>query len=73
MEGPYCANPKLTTGAGDNFNAGFTLGMMMGFDLEEALTMGTANSGFYVRNARSANYQELCEFVKEWGDGTIRA
>ena len=71
VEGPYCENPKLTTGAGDNFNAGFTLGMMMGFDLEEALTMGTANSGFYVRNARSANYQELCNFVEKWGNGDI--
>lgn len=71
VDGPYCAEPKLTTGAGDNFNAGFILGTMLGFDLEEALTMGTANSGFYVRNARSANYQELCDFVQNWGNGNI--
>lgn len=71
VEGPYCAKPKLTTGAGDNFNAGFILGTMLGFDLEEALTMGTANSGFYVRNAHSANYQELCDFIQAWGTGNI--
>lgn len=71
VDGPYCAQPKLTTGAGDNFNAGFILGHMMGFNMEESLTMGTANSGFYVRNARSANYQELCEFVQQWANGTV--
>lgn len=71
VEGPYCEKPKLTTGAGDNFNAGFILGHMLGFDLEEALLLGTANSGFYVRNARSAEYAELCDFVEKWGNGQI--
>ena len=27
-KGPYISKPKLTTGAGDNFNAGFALGML---------------------------------------------
>lgn len=71
VDGPYCEHPKLTTGAGDNFNAGFVLGMMMGFSMEECLLMGTANSGFYVRNAHSANYQELCDFVDAWADGAV--
>ena len=71
VEGPFCPKPKLTTGAGDNFNAGFILGHMMGFNLEESLTMGTANSGFYVRNARSATYSELCGFVRSWAKGEI--
>ena len=26
VEGPYTENPKLTTGAGDHFNAGFVIG-----------------------------------------------
>ena len=32
VEGPYCQNPKLTTGAGDNFNAGFIFGCLQGYD-----------------------------------------
>lgn len=72
VDGPYCCKPRLTTGAGDNFNAGFILGLVMGYDLEEALMLGNASSGFYVRNERSANYAELCKFVKEWRDGHIR-
>lgn len=66
VEGPYCNNPQLTTGAGDNFNAGFALGWCKGFTLEDSLLSGVANSGFYVRQARSASYQELINFIKKW-------
>lgn len=69
VDGPYCREPKLTTGAGDNFNAGFILGQMCGFSLEESLLMGTANSGFYVRNARSCDYEELRQFIIDWAQG----
>lgn len=69
VEGPYCPAPKLTTGAGDNFNAGFITGRLTGLDLEQSLRLGTANSGFYVRNARSAAFGELIEFVEQWGLG----
>lgn len=71
VQGPYCAEPKLTTGAGDNFNAGFIVARMMGLSMEECLTVGTANSGFYVRNARSASFPELCKFIRDWGEGNI--
>lgn len=69
VQGPYCAKPKLTTGAGDNFNAGFLLGRMLGLPLEESLLLGTANSGFYVRNARSCTYKELIGFLEDWAVG----
>lgn len=62
--GPYTPDPKLTTGAGDNFNAGFTLGLALGLPLDEALAAGTAASGFYVRNARSASFDELLDFLR---------
>lgn len=71
VDGPYCPKPKLTTGAGDNFNAGFLLGKMLGFSLEEALLVGTANSGFYVRNARSASYSELINFIERWANNEV--
>ena len=73
VTGPYCKKPKLTTGAGDNFNAGFILGKMLGFNLEESLLMGTANSGFYVREARSATYQELQQFIENWSENKLEA
>ena len=39
VAGPYTPKPKLTTGAGDNFNAGLCLGLALGFTLQEALTL----------------------------------
>ena len=70
-EGPYIAKPKLSTGAGDNFNAGFVLGLLLGLDPDEALLTGMSTSGFYVRNARSPKYDELCDFLVDWANGDI--
>lgn len=64
--GPFEPNPKLTTGAGDNFNAGFCLGQILGLSPKESLIVGTATSGFYVRNAASPTLGELINFLNEW-------
>jgi len=69
VEGPFCAKPKLTTGAGDNFNAGFIYGIMMGLEPQEALVLGTGTSGYYVRNAGSANRAQMAAFLKDWAAG----
>ncbi|MBT3320387.1 MAG: hypothetical protein HN389_11560 [Clostridia bacterium] len=70
-ETAYCRKPKLTTGAGDNFNAGFSLGLALALEPEDALLMGMAVSGFYIRNARSANFEELIQFIKLWAKGEL--
>lgn len=69
--GPYCANPKLTTGAGDNFNAGFVIGYVQGLPPQTCLRLGAASSGFYVRNGRSARADEIETFYDQWIDGKI--
>jgi sugar/nucleoside kinase (ribokinase family) len=68
MDGPYCSNPKLTTGAGDNFNAGFCVGLLAGLETREVLAAATASSGFYVRNGRSPSTRELAGFLEEWSE-----
>ena len=50
--GPFTAKPKLTTGAGDHFNAGFCIGRLLGLPLDASLQVGVATSGFYVRKLR---------------------
>ena len=62
--GPFTAKPKITTGAGDHFNAGFCIGRLHGFDLAASLQIGVATSGFYVRNARSPRIADLRKFLK---------
>lgn len=63
VEGPFCAKPKITTGAGDHFNAGFSLGRILGAGLAQSLQLGVATSGFYVRNAASPSVSDLGGFL----------
>ncbi len=63
--GPFVAQPKISTGAGDHFNAGFVSGQLLGLSLVESLCMGTATSGFYVRSAISPSSSQLVEFIRD--------
>jgi sugar/nucleoside kinase (ribokinase family) len=65
VEGPFCAKPLISTGAGDHFNAGFSLGLLLGGDLEAALQIGVAVSGYYVRTAKSPTVADLRKFLKQ--------
>jgi hypothetical protein len=67
VDGPYTPEPKLSTGAGDIFNAGFFAGYISGLSLEECLITGVSNSGYYVRNAKPASRGGLVEFMNSWG------
>jgi len=71
VAGPYCENPVLTTGAGDNYNAGFCLGLSLGLDITDSLVLGVATSGFYVRNAASPTHGELIDFLQIWSEGGL--
>ena len=63
VKGPYCQKPLITTGAGDNFNAGFIYGFMNGYSDKECLLCGVCASGYYVRNAKSPTTAQLAEFI----------
>lgn len=66
LDGPYTSAPRLTTGAGDNFNAGFCTGYLAGLSPEQCLATGVCTSGFYVRNCRSPKRNELINFMQSW-------
>ena len=63
IAGPFVNQPKISTGAGDHFNAGFAMGQVLGFTLEESLCVGVGTSGYYVRSAVSPSAAQLAEFV----------
>src|SRR5213075_1191568 len=63
--GPFVTQPKISTGAGDHFNAGFCLGHLLGFSLEESLCTGVGASGYYVRTAESPTATQLAEFISK--------
>ncbi|MGA1236398.1 MAG: PfkB family carbohydrate kinase [Limisphaerales bacterium] len=66
VKGLYTAKPKITTGAGDHFNAGFCLGKLIGLNNSEAVLTGVTTSGYYVRTAQSPNLPALAQLMREW-------
>ncbi len=66
VEGPYEPNPKITTGAGDHFNAGFMTGQQLGLSPEACLTVGVCFSGYYVRTAKSPSLNDIDSFLRNW-------
>jgi hypothetical protein len=65
VDGPFTDNPKISTGAGDHFNAGFCLGKLAGLGDDQATTVGVGTSGYYVRNAASPSLAQLTEFLEQ--------
>jgi sugar/nucleoside kinase (ribokinase family) len=66
VKGLFTAKPKITTGAGDHFNAGFCLGKLLGLENSLALLVGVTNSGHYVRTAESPSVEQLAATLTEW-------
>jgi sugar/nucleoside kinase (ribokinase family) len=64
IDGPFTNRPKLSTGAGDHFNGGFALGQILGMPLDEALALGCATSGAYVRDAASPDRARVVGFLR---------
>lgn len=71
VDGPYCAKPLKSTGAGDRFNAGFCVGTILQLPQAERLLLAAATSGFFVRKARSAKAEELLQFIIDWSQSNI--
>jgi len=71
VEGPFCKNPKISTGAGDHFNAGFAAAEVLGLSPQAALLVAVASSGQYVRSGRSPSLQETLRFIENWTSGNL--
>lgn len=65
FSGPLVARPRLSTGAGDHFNAGFAAAQVVGLSLDECLAFGCAVSGCYVRDAESPSLERVIELLMD--------
>ena len=61
--GYYIERPLFATGGGDNFNAGFTFGLLSGLSPEDCLSLGNAVSGYYVRQGKSPDLEQVTAFI----------
>lgn len=71
LKGKLVSKPKVTTGGGDNFNAGFTFGLVHNCTTEHAMILAMATSGFYVANGKSPDINELIEHLNKWKEEFI--
>jgi sugar/nucleoside kinase (ribokinase family) len=71
VEGPFTPHPRLSTGAGDHFNAGYCHARLNGLSPECALAIGKATSGFYVRHGHSPSAADIETFLTEWAENRL--
>lgn len=55
----FVEHPKISTGAGDNFNAALCFGTVMGLTDEERVIFANRYASFYVSNGYSPNLEEI--------------
>ena len=66
LDGLVIEEPRISTGGGDNLNAGFCLGHILAFSMEESMILGMATSGAYVKNGESPDIPEIIAYLKTW-------
>jgi hypothetical protein len=71
VPGPYCREPLISVGAGDNFGAGCLSAAIRGFDDASLLLAGNCASGHFVRSGRSASFPDMTELLDGWAAGTL--
>jgi len=65
FDGPMTRSPRVSTGAGDHFNAGFAMARCAGLELSGSLAAGCATSGYFVRYGRAPSRHELSAFLRD--------
>jgi sugar/nucleoside kinase (ribokinase family) len=71
VPGPYCREPFISTGAGDNFGAGCLAAALRGFDDATLLLAGNCASGHFVRSGRSPSFADMERLLDAWTAGTL--
>lgn len=66
LKGRLIEHPKVSTGGGDNFNAGFFFGLLNNFLVEESMILAMATSGAYVQNGNSPDQNSLVKYLSDW-------
>lgn len=66
ISGRLVKKPLISTGGGDNLNAGFCFARLAGCSLEAAAVLGMATSGAYVQHGQSPDRQALKDYLEQW-------
>jgi len=59
----FIKEPMISSGSGDNFNAGFCVGKLLNLETGMSLALGHAASSLYMQSANSPTVARLLEFL----------
>lgn len=57
-------DPQISTGAGDNFNAGFCIGQLLDLGTDDSLSLANLMAASYMQNGKSADWEQLQKKIK---------
>ncbi len=63
VPGIFVSNPRISTGGGDHFNAGYCAGLLWGLSEEMSLALGNAVAAYYVTYGESPTQTKLQMFL----------
>ncbi len=66
LSGKVVQEPKISTGGGDNLNAGYCMAKLLGLSKEESVILAMATSGSYVQNGKSSDLEAIIEYIYTW-------
>lgn len=66
ISGRLVKKPRMSTGGGDNLNAGFCFAQMAGCNIEASTVLGMATSGAYVQDGQSPDLIRLKDYLNNW-------
>ena len=61
----FIADPRFSTGAGDNFNAGYCMGKLLGLDSDLCLILANSTSNRYITTGVSPGVEALGAYISE--------
>lgn len=61
----YIDEPQISTGAGDNFNAGFCVAQLLAMDTEQSLMLANSTSNCYIKSGKSPSLNVLENYISE--------
>jgi ketohexokinase len=71
VPGPYCKEPLISTGAGDNFGAGCLAASLKGLDDTGIILTGVCASGHFVRSGKSPSFRDMTALLDSWLIGQL--
>lgn len=66
LQGRLVKKPKVLTGGGDNLNAGYCLGLLLGLPMKQCMLLGMATSGSYIQNGKSPDLKSIIAYIEVW-------